>query len=110
MPSVGTECCNNPEKEALALRRLFGRRSPAIASTKALGGHALSMAGLLEAALCALALSESVIPGQAHLEEPDEACEGLDLPAASRAAGFGAALNNSSGFGGANVCHLFTRT
>jgi len=93
--------------EAAALRAVFGAGGgPAISSTKALTGHALSMAGVLEAAICALAVRDGFVPGCAHLEEPDPACDGLRLPLATVEGRPRAVLNNSSGFGGSNVCHV----
>jgi 3-oxoacyl-(acyl-carrier-protein) synthase len=97
--------------EALALRAVFtdaGAR-PKVSSTKALTGHGLSLAGALGAAFCALAIDEDFIPGAAHLEEPDPACERLDFPRASLDGTPHLTLNNSSGFGGSNVCHLLRR-
>jgi 3-oxoacyl-[acyl-carrier-protein] synthase I len=93
--------------EALALQAVFdGGARPKISSTKALTGHGLSLAGAMEAAFCALAIKEKFIPGAAHLEEVDPICEGLDLPRQSLDQPPGIVLNNSSGFGGSNVCHV----
>jgi 3-oxoacyl-(acyl-carrier-protein) synthase len=97
--------------EALALRAVFsaaGARPP-VSSTKALTGHPLSMAGAMEAAFCALAMAEGFTPGNAHLRTPDPACDGLDLPRAAVGRAPRTALNNSSGFGGSNVCHVLRR-
>ncbi len=97
--------------EALALRTVFtaaGAR-PRVSSTKGLTGHPLSMAGVMEAAFCALALRDGFIPGNANLTQPDEACAGLDLLRATVDAAPRLVLNNSSGFGGSNVCHVFQR-
>lgn len=98
--------------EALALRAVFdgvGAR-PRVSSTKALTGHPLSMAGAMEAAFCVLALTDGFIPGNPHLVAPDPACEGLDLPRACVDAPLRVILNNSSGFGGSNVCHVLRAT
>jgi 3-oxoacyl-[acyl-carrier-protein] synthase-1 len=96
--------------EALALRAVFPNgASPRISSTKALTGHGLSLAGAMEAGFCALAISEGFIPGAAHLGTPDPVCEGLDLPRASLDEAPRLVLNNSSGFGGSNVCHVLRR-
>lgn len=98
--------------EALALGQVFtaaGAR-PRVSSTKSLTGHPLSMSGVMEAAFCALALREGFIPGNAGLTEPDQACEGLDLPHTSMAVSPATVLNNSSGFGGSNVCHVLRRS
>lgn len=97
--------------EVLALHSVFtaaGAR-PRISSTKALTGHGLSLSGAMEAAFCALAIADGFIPGAAHLDEPDPVCEGLDLPRASLDEAPRLVLNNSSGFGGSNVCHVLRR-
>lgn len=97
--------------EALALQAVFTSNGakPRVSSTKALTGHGLSLAGAMEAAFCALAVAEGFIPGAAHLEEPDPVCAGLDLPRVSLCEAPRLVLNNSSGFGGSNVCHLLRR-
>ena len=94
--------------EALALHAIFtgSGAKPRISSTKALTGHGLSLAGAMEAAFCVLAIDEKFIPGAAHLAEPDPVCAGLDLPRTSLDEAPTLVLNNSSGFGGSNVCHL----
>lgn len=97
--------------EALALRDVFtaaGAR-PRVSSTKGLTGHPLSMAGVMEAGFCAVALRDGFIPGNANLSAPDEACDGLDLPRATVDATPRLVLNNTSGFGGSNVCHVLRR-
>jgi 3-oxoacyl-(acyl-carrier-protein) synthase len=90
--------------EARALRAVFGPgHRPAVCSTKALTGHGLSLAGVMEAAFCALAIDEGFIPGQAHLAEPDEDSALLHLPRETLRRKPRAILTNSSGFGGSNV-------
>jgi len=97
--------------EAQALHAVFTHHGakPRVSSTKALTGHGLSLAGVMEAAFCALAVRDGFIPGAAHLTDPDPACVGLDLPLASLDEAPEFALNNSSGFGGSNVCHVLRR-
>jgi len=104
----GTSTPVGDRAEALALRSVFsdvGAR-PRISSTKALTGHPLSLAGAMEAAFCVLTLTEGFVPGNPHLVAPDPACEGLDLPRTTVAVAPRIVLNNSSGFGGSNVCHV----
>jgi len=106
-----TSTPSGDRSEALALRAVFtdqGAR-PAISGTKGLTGHGLSMAGVMEAGFCALALADGFVPGNAHLVQPDPACEGLHLPKDSFSSSPRLALNNSSGFGGSNVCHVLKR-
>jgi 3-oxoacyl-(acyl-carrier-protein) synthase len=96
--------------EAIALRAIFsGGHRPRVSSTKALTGHGLSLAGAMEAAFCVLAAREGFVPGAAHLEEPDAECAELDLPRETLAETPRLVLNNSSGFGGSNVCHVIAR-
>ena len=91
--------------EIRAIKRIFGE-SPKfpVSSTKALTGHGLSYAGILELALCIRALNEGFIPGTANLLEPDPQSQGLHLPKDNLEGGARRFLSNSSGFGGANVC------
>lgn len=90
--------------ECRAIKAVFGSRDDLpVSSTKALTGHALSLAGVMEAAFCTLALDEGFIPGAAHLEDPDPEAEGLYLPRETLDQRPSRILSNSSGFGGANV-------
>ncbi|MGH8018030.1 MAG: beta-ketoacyl-[acyl-carrier-protein] synthase family protein [Opitutaceae bacterium] len=98
--------------EALALRRVFTENgaNPLVSSTKALTGHPLSLSGVMEAAFCVVAMNAGFTPGNAHLVRPDPACEGLRLPVEAVEATPRVVLNNSSGFGGSNVCHVLRAT
>ena len=97
--------------DALALRAVFTAADahPRISSTKGLTGHPLSMAGVMEAAFCSLALHDGFTPGNANLTAPDAACEGLDLPRETLDTAPAIVMNNTSGFGGSNVCHVLRR-
>jgi 3-oxoacyl-(acyl-carrier-protein) synthase len=98
--------------EALALRTVFSKvgAHPSISSTKGLTGHPLSMSGVMEAGFCALAIRHGFIPGNANLVAPDDACADLDLPCSALEQVPDVILNNSSGFGGSNVCHVLRRS
>jgi 3-oxoacyl-[acyl-carrier-protein] synthase-1 len=95
--------------ECKALRAVLGEHASrvAVSSTKALTGHGLSLAGAMEAGFCALALKRGFIPGSAHITELDPACDGLNIVRTTEAVQPRIVLNNSSGFGGANVCVVF---
>jgi 3-oxoacyl-[acyl-carrier-protein] synthase-1 len=92
--------------EAKALKAVFKDAAvrPAISSTKALTGHGLSVAGAMETAFCAIAVKEGFMPGSAHITRLDPACEGLNIIRTTISQQPHVVLNNSSGFGGANVC------
>jgi len=98
--------------EIKALRALFGTHvaETAVSSTKALTGHGLSLAGAMESAFCALALKDGFLPGSAHISTLDPECAGLRILRATESVAPHIVLNNSSGFGGANVCVVFRRT
>lgn len=104
----GTSTPVGDRAEALALKTIFGsgKKQPRVSSTKGLTGHPLSLSGAMEAAFCVLAMNEGFIPGNAHLVNADAVCEGLDLPRATLNERPRLVLNNSSGFGGSNVCHV----
>lgn len=97
--------------ECRALKAVLGAEAArvAVGSTKALTGHGLSLAGAMEAAFCALAIKRGFTPGSAHIAKLDPAAEGLNIPRATLPVGPRVALNNSSGFGGANVVAAFAR-
>ncbi len=106
----GTSTPAGDRAEARALVEVFGQHRVPVSSTKALTGHGLSLAGLMEAAFCVLALDEGFTPGQAHLIEPDEDSARLNLPHETLSKQPRVVLNNSSGFGGSNVSHAFSAT
>jgi len=95
--------------EARALKAIFSPAGvrPAISSTKALTGHGLSLAGAMESGFCALAIRDGFMPGSAHINQLDPECEGLNIIRSTLGAQPRVALNNVSGFGGANVTTVF---
>ena len=93
--------------EIRAIKKVFKGPGPAISSTKALSGHALSMASILEAGLCLLAIKEGFMPGSAHITHLDTEAEGLFIPRETLSKTPSIVMSNSSGFGGANVSLLF---
>lgn len=97
--------------ECHALRAVLGEHAPrvGVSSTKALTGHGLSLAGAMESGFCALAIREGFTPGSAHITDLDPACDGLNILRSTQPTGPAVVLNNSSGFGGANVCIALRR-
>ncbi len=79
-----------------------------VTSTKSMTGHLLGGAGALEAIATILAIHHRVSPPTINLDDKDPQVE-LDIPTSPRdlPAGDIAALNNSFGFGGANVAVAF---
>jgi 3-oxoacyl-[acyl-carrier-protein] synthase-1 len=97
--------------EAKALKAVFKTPAarPAISSTKSLTGHGLSLAGAMESAFCALAIRDGFMPGSAHITNLDPECAGLNIIRSTLSAQPHVALNNASGFGGANVALVFRK-
>ncbi|MGW1544714.1 beta-ketoacyl-[acyl-carrier-protein] synthase family protein [Streptomyces sp. NPDC002309] len=103
----GTSTPLNDVTEAAVVSRLLGN-GVAVSSTKGVTGHPLGAAGAIEAAYCALAIRDGLIPPTAGLVDPDPRIE-VDLVRGSARTGpVRAALSNSFGFGGQNATLVFT--
>ncbi len=96
--------------EGLMLHATLGAQATnaVVTSTKSMTGHLLGGAGALEAVATVLAIRDRVSPPTINLDDQDPAVE-LDIPTKARdlPAGDIVALNNSFGFGGANVAVAF---
>lgn len=107
----GTSTPLNDTAETRAIKAVFGEyayRVP-ISSTKSMTGHLLGAAGAVEAIFSVMALQEGIIPPTINLDHPDLACDLDYVPHQARRAELKAALSNSFGFGGHNVCLIFRR-
>jgi 3-oxoacyl-[acyl-carrier-protein] synthase II len=93
--------------EARAIVVALGERASSVpvSGTKALYGHPLGASGAIEAAICALAIRDSWVPGSANLDVVD-ADIGALLPGllqAGRDGTYRRILSTSFGFGGLNA-------
>ncbi|MBL8287888.1 MAG: beta-ketoacyl-[acyl-carrier-protein] synthase II [Rubrivivax sp.] len=104
----GTASAKNDEVEAGLVARRYGPRT-LVSATKGLTGHAMGAAGMLEAALCLLALGHGVVPGSTGCEEPEapDPAFGMRLVLAPRAQQIRIAVSHSFGFGGSNAVLVF---
>jgi 3-oxoacyl-[acyl-carrier-protein] synthase II len=100
--------------EAQAIAAALGDASPGVvvSATKSMTGHLLGGAGAVESVAAILALRDRLAPPTINLEDPDDDA-GLTISAtpqqlAPRSDGPMAVINNSFGFGGANVALAFT--
>ena len=109
----GTSTQQGDVQEAQAIRNCFGAHATdglMISSTKSSMGHLLGAAGGVEAAICALAIDEGILPATLHLVDPDPLVAGLDLiPLQPREKRVKHALSNSFGFGGTNASLVLSR-
>lgn len=96
--------------EGLMLHATLGDHASevVVTSTKSMTGHLLGGAGALEAIATVLALHHRTSPPTINLDDLDPEVD-LDIATKPRdlPAGDAAALNNSFGFGGANVAVVF---
>ena len=102
----GTSTHANDATESAALRFLMGERGREVPVTSIKGtvGHTLGAAGALEAIVCALSVSESVVPPTVGTTQVDSECDvnvvmGCTLEGCEQKV----ALSNSLGFGGHNA-------
>lgn len=98
--------------ETIAVKRAFGEHAHkvAIGSTKSMTGHLLGAAGGLEAAICARAVREGILPPTMNYDTPDPECDLDYVPNTARKMPLRHAMSNSFGFGGTNACLIFSST
>ena len=96
--------------EGLMLHATLGSHATdvVVTSTKSMTGHLLGGAGALEAVATVMAVHHRVSPPTINLDEQDPQVD-LDIATKARDLPLGdiVALNNSFGFGGANVAVAF---
>ncbi len=99
--------------EGQAIARALGDAAGGVvvSATKSMTGHLLGGAGAVESVATILALRERVAPPTINLDDPDDEA-GIDIATEPRklaphTSAPMAALNNSFGFGGANVALAF---
>jgi 3-oxoacyl-[acyl-carrier-protein] synthase II len=100
--------------EAQAIAAALGDAAPGVvvSATKSMTGHLLGGAGAVESVAAILALRDRVAPPTINLDDPDDDA-GLTISAqpqqlTPRGDAPMAVINNSFGFGGANVALVFT--
>lgn len=108
----GTSTPQGDLTEANSVRAALGSDTDhvVVTSTKSMTGHLLGGAGALETIATVMALHDRMVPPTINLEDPED---GLPIDVAANTArplpdGDLAALNNSFGFGGANVAVAVT--
>jgi 3-oxoacyl-[acyl-carrier-protein] synthase II len=102
----GTSTPMGDELELGAVQRLFGNAvgKLSMSSTKSAIGHLLGGAGAVETIFGILAMRDQIVPPTLNLDDPSDACAGVDLvPLVAKERKVKAILNNSFGFGGTNA-------
>jgi 3-oxoacyl-[acyl-carrier-protein] synthase II len=100
--------------EAQAIAAALGDAAPGVvvSATKSMTGHLLGGAGAVESVAAIMALRERVAPPTINLDHPEDTAGLTIVPEAQKLTPRGdgpmAVVNNSFGFGGANVALAFT--
>jgi 3-oxoacyl-[acyl-carrier-protein] synthase II len=107
----GTSTSLGDVAETMAVKSLLGSDASkvAISSTKSMIGHLLGASGSVEAAICAMAISDQVAPPTINLDEPGEGCDLDYVPHTARQMDIDVVLSNSFGFGGTNGSLIFRK-
>ena len=106
----GTSTPENDKMEYLALSEALGSAldNTPISSNKSMIGHTLSAAGAIEAAISLLTIEAGVIPPTINCHEQDPNILMDVVPNVKRDQAVSAVMSNSFGFGGQNVCLIFS--
>lgn len=106
----GTSTQMNDRSECAAMKAVFPDRihdEIRVSSTKSSMGHLIAAAGAVEAAVCCLAIRDSMAPINANYGEPDPDCDVNLVVGEAKPGRIRAALSNSLGFGGSNSSLVF---
>jgi 3-oxoacyl-[acyl-carrier-protein] synthase II len=106
----GTSTPENDKMEYLSLAAVFGEHLPKtpISSNKSMVGHTLIAAGSVEAVFSLMTIRTGVLPPTINYDEPDPELPLDVVPHHARKASVRNLLSNSFGFGGQNVCLIFS--
>jgi len=101
----GTSTPLGDEGEIRALEKLLDGDAPnfSLSATKSAIGHLLGAAGAVEAAFCALAIRDGVMPPTLNLNNPSFETAIDLIPNKAKTGKVKVALSNSFGFGGTNA-------
>jgi 3-oxoacyl-[acyl-carrier-protein] synthase II len=102
----GTSTPLNDKTESAAIMKVFGDHSRRlkISSNKSMIGHLLAAAGAVEMISTAMSVHTGILPPTINYEVPDPDCPLDYVTGGAEEADLEAALSNSFGFGGGNVC------
>ena len=105
----GTGTPTNDRLETIAVKKTFGKQaySIPISSIKSMLGHTMGAASAIEAAVCALAITEGQVPPTVNWKEQDPECDLDYVPNVARQHKVRIAMNNAYAFGGNNSSLIF---
>ncbi|MGE0630470.1 MAG: beta-ketoacyl-ACP synthase I [Hyphomicrobiaceae bacterium] len=98
------------QKEAEAIREVFGKEIPAISGTKSLTGHSLGAIGVQETIFSLLMMNNGFICESANIDELDPVFEDIPIVRERRDnVALNCVMSNSFGFGGTNATLVLRR-
>jgi 3-oxoacyl-(acyl-carrier-protein) synthase len=102
----GTSTVLNDKLESAAILAVFGARAGTlkVSAIKSMIGHLLAAAGAVEFAAAVMSVHEGIVPPTINYEQPDPDCPLDYVTRGPETVELRAALSNSFGFGGGNVC------
>ncbi len=105
----GTGTGNNDLSEGIAMKRIFGEKTPLFSSTKAFTGHTLGAAGGVEAVISVLAIQNNLIFPNLNFLEPIPEINISPVTSLIENVKVDHVLSNSFGFGGNNSTLILSR-
>nr|MDA3869847.1 beta-ketoacyl-ACP synthase I [Gammaproteobacteria bacterium] len=106
----GTSTPVGDTKELQAIRETFGKKIPAISSSKSLAGHSLGASGAQESIYSLLMMENNFIQASANIETLDEQAVGMPIVTQRQDnVTLNTVMSNNFGFGGTNACLVFQR-
>ena len=102
----GTSTVLNDKIESAAIRRVFGVHSSElkVSSIKSMVGHLMAASGAVEFISTVMSVYTGILPPTINYEEPDPDCPLDYVTKGAESIELKAAMSNSFGFGGGNVC------
>ncbi len=102
----GTSTVLNDKIESAAIIKVFGEHAVKlkISSIKSMIGHLMSAAGAVESVATVMSVCTGILPPTINYEQPDPDCPLDYVTKGAETMDVRAALTNSFGFGGGNVC------
>lgn len=102
----GTSTILNDKYESAAIMKVFGNHSKVlkVSSIKSMIGHLMAASGAVEFVSTVMSVHTGKLPPTINYEEPDPDCPLDYVTKGVESVNLNAAMSNSFGFGGGNVC------
>jgi len=107
----GTSTVLNDKCESAAVMKVFGEHAKTlkVSSIKSMIGHLMAAAGAVEFVSTVMSVHTGIIPPTIHYQEPDPDCPLDYVTNGAESVVLNAAMSNSFGFGGGNVCLIIKK-